>query len=63
MIHYRDMTFCSAACANRDCPRNFTDEVKLARANGGVKKVRLFHLRILAKIVGSMRRNDHARLH
>lgn len=30
MIHYRDMTFCSATCANHTCPRNFTDEVKLA---------------------------------
>ena len=30
MICYRDMTFCSAACANYTCPRNYTDDVHLA---------------------------------
>lgn len=36
MIHYRDMTFCSARCSNYNCPRNYTDDVHLAaRAWGG----------------------------
>ena len=30
MICYRDMTFCSAACANYNCPRNYTDDIHLA---------------------------------
>lgn len=30
MIHYLDRTFCSAACANYTCPRNYTDDVHLA---------------------------------
>lgn len=30
MIHYHDMTFCSAACTNYTCPRNYTDDVHLA---------------------------------
>ena len=30
VICYRDMTFCSAACANYNCPRNYTDDVHLA---------------------------------
>ena len=28
MIHYMDMTFCNAACANESCPRKLTPEVK-----------------------------------
>lgn len=30
MLCFRDMTFCSAACANDACPRKFDDEQKLA---------------------------------
>lgn len=26
MINYRDMTFCSAKCANKECQRQFTPE-------------------------------------
>lgn len=28
MICYRDMTFCSAACGTRDCPRNPPDDLQ-----------------------------------
>lgn len=31
MICYRDKRFCNQECANRDCDRNFNDDV-LARA-------------------------------
>lgn len=27
MICYKDMTFCSASCAELNCHRNYTDEV------------------------------------
>ena len=30
MISYKDMTFCSAACKNFNCPRNYTDDIHLA---------------------------------
>lgn len=30
MTHYRDQTFCSARCANHNCPRNYTDDIHLA---------------------------------
>lgn len=30
MICYLDRAFCSAACANYTCPRNYTDDVRLA---------------------------------
>lgn len=30
MICYLDRAFCSAACANHNCPRHFTDEIQLA---------------------------------
>lgn len=30
MICFRDMAFCSARCANTDCRRNFTDELRKA---------------------------------
>jgi len=33
MISYRDMTFCIAACANRDCPRKYSEDVR----NGAVE--------------------------
>ena len=33
MISYRDMTFCIAACANRECPRKYTEDVR----NGAVE--------------------------
>ena len=26
MIHYKDMTFCSARCKTKSCPRNFTEQ-------------------------------------
>lgn len=36
MIHYKDMTFCSAECVNRECPRNYSPDVhKAAVAWGG----------------------------
>lgn len=28
MISYRDMTFCIASCANRECPRKYTQDVR-----------------------------------
>ena len=28
MISYRDMTFCIAPCANRECPRKYTQDVR-----------------------------------
>lgn len=28
MISYRDMTFCIAACTNRDCPRQYNADVR-----------------------------------
>ena len=28
MIHFRDMTFCNAKCANEACSRKFTEQVK-----------------------------------
>lgn len=30
MVTHRDMTFCSAACANYTCPRNYTDDIHIA---------------------------------
>ena len=33
MISYRDMTFCIAACANRDCLRKYSEDVR----NGAVE--------------------------
>ena len=28
MISYKDKTFCIAACANRECPRKYTEDVR-----------------------------------
>lgn len=28
MISYKDMTFCIASCANRECPRKYTQDVR-----------------------------------
>jgi hypothetical protein len=33
MISYRDMTFCIASCANRECPRKYSEDVR----NGAVE--------------------------
>jgi len=27
---YKDMTFCNALCANKECPRKYTEEVREA---------------------------------
>lgn len=33
MICFKDMTFCSAECANHQCPRNFTPDQKVQARN------------------------------